>query len=256
MDHASHTPWISELIRRAGAVALEHLHRAVVLHHKADRSIVTTADIAAEALLLPAIRARFPEDRIISEEHGTMAGEGAGRWYVDPIDGTSAFAEGLAHWGPSVARVMVVGGTARVVFGATFLPRIDELYVYDGAPWFNGRPLPPISASTSQSTVLLPSRFHEHFRLSWRAKGRCLGGTAAHLALVARGSASAALVAPGWSLWDTAVGLALIEAVGGRILRVADGAPLDPVASEGEAFVAAAPEIADDFVRSAVSMRA
>ncbi len=244
--------WITGLVRDAGAVALGHLHQVVILHHKPDRSIVTTADIAAERVLLDGIRRRYPDERIFSEEEGQLAGSGTARWYVDPIDGTSAFAEGLAHWGPSIARFGVVEGRLQVTLGATLLPRINELYVYDGKPWFNERLMSPISAPTSQRTVLLPSRFHDYFRLSWSAKGRCLGGTAAHLALVARGSAAAALVAPGWSLWDTAVGLALIDAVGGRILRVADGLPLDPLAHEGEAFVAAAPEIADEFVKCAV----
>jgi len=215
---------------------------------KADGTWLTDADLAAEAVLLDALRARWPEDTILSEERGAIPGRPDARWVVDPLDGTSAFTEGLAHWGPVIARLVAHGDTERVDLGGLWLPRLNEHYhVEDGRGWFNGEPLRPLDRATLPKVVYLPSAFHRHFNLDFAGKTRCLGGTAAHLALVARGSARAAIVAPGWSIWDTAVGLALIEAVGGRALRLpahgdsegsSDPAPLDPFRDTGAAFIA------------------
>lgn len=210
---------------------------------KTDGSWLTDADLAAEAVLLEAIHAGWPEDTILSEERGAIAGGPDARWVVDPLDGTSAFTEGLAHWGPAVARLVRDGADERLDFGAIYLPRLGEhFHVEGGIGWFNGAVLPPLDATAIPRVVYLPSAFHRHFNVEFAGKARCLGGTAAHLALVARGSALAAIVAPGWSIWDTAAGLALIESVGGRAIRLPQGglgpAPLDPFRDTGAAFVA------------------
>ncbi len=62
---------------------------------KEDRSIVTTADLAANELIVEALKERFPNDSIISEEAGLYGNPRSSRiWIVDPLDGTKAFARG------------------------------------------------------------------------------------------------------------------------------------------------------------------
>jgi 3'-phosphoadenosine 5'-phosphosulfate (PAPS) 3'-phosphatase len=55
------------------------------------------------------------------------------------------------------------------------------------------------------------------------------------------------IVAPGWSIWDTAAGLSLIAAVGGRALRIPEGTPFDPFRDAGVAFAAGVPEITQEL---------
>src|SRR5438034_995534 len=55
----------SEWIRDAGRIALERFGRAVA-ERKSDRSIVTDADHAVQALLLDAIAHRYPADAVIT----------------------------------------------------------------------------------------------------------------------------------------------------------------------------------------------
>jgi fructose-1,6-bisphosphatase/inositol monophosphatase family enzyme len=158
----------------------------------------------------------------------------------------------LAHWGPTVARIVPDGHGGRVDCGAVHLPRISEHYHVEPAAGLaicDGRPLPPFGRVRPRPAVYLPSRFHLHYTLKYDGKARCFGGTAAHLALVARGAAEAAIVAPGWSTWDAAAGLALIEVVGGVALRLPDGAPVHPVRDEGQPFVAGTPEVVAAFLR-------
>ncbi|MFN7144162.1 MAG: inositol monophosphatase family protein, partial [Myxococcota bacterium] len=176
-------------------------------------------------------------------------GSGGARWVVDPLDGTSAFTEGLAHWGPTIARIVARPGGERVELGGLWLPRLGEHYHYEeGRGWFNGAPLTPLRRDATPRVLYLPSGFHRHYRVDFVGKTRCLGGTAAHLALVARGSALAAIVAPGWSIWDTAVGISLIESVGGRALRIPDQSPLDTFRDTGVAFVAGEPGAVEELV--------
>lgn len=226
------------LLETAGAASLHHFG-AGDPRRKADGSWLTDADLASEAVLLDALRREWPEDSVLSEERGALPGAGAARWVVDPLDGTSAFTEGLAHWGPTLARLVPGPDGERVDVGALWLPRLGEHWHYEeGRGWVDGRLLAPLDRRSIPPVIYLPSGFHRHYSVEFAGKARCLGGTAAHLALVARGSALAAIVAPGWSIWDTAVGLSLIVAVGGRALRIPDGAPLHPFRDTGAAFVA------------------
>jgi fructose-1,6-bisphosphatase/inositol monophosphatase family enzyme len=226
------------LLEAAGDASLGHFG-AGDPRKKADGSWLTDADLAAETVLLDTLRVVWPEDTIHSEERGAIPGSPLSRWVVDPLDGTSAFTEGLAHWGPTIARIVSGPGGDRVEVGGLWLPRLREHFHYEeGRGWFNGALLRRLDPTTTPRVIYLPSAFHRHYGVDFVGKARCLGGTAAHLALVARGSALAALVAPGWSIWDTAVGLSLIEAVGGRALRLPDRAPLDLFRDTGAAFVA------------------
>ena len=77
-------------------------------------------------------------------------------------------------------------------------------------------------------------------RLHWPGKCRSLGSIAAHLALVAAGSASAALIPAGWQPWDTACGLALIHSVGARA-ETFSGQPLHIEQHIGQPFIAGLP---------------
>ncbi len=244
---------VRDALVEAGGCALAAWSTAIGVSTKADGTPVTASDLAAEALLVRALRRAFPEDAIITEESGGEAGPGAW-WVVDPIDGTSSFIEGLGHWGPTVARITPGADGPTIDCGALYLPRLGEHYHVDTrgsarGGYFNGTRMPTFGERRAQRTVYLPSRFHTHFRLRYAGKTRCIGGTAAHLALVARGAAEAVIVAQGWATWDTAAGLALIDLLGGRAALLRTGAPLNPFDHEGEAFVAGNPEIVEAFLR-------
>jgi fructose-1,6-bisphosphatase/inositol monophosphatase family enzyme len=240
---------LAGLLRAAGDAALAYVGTVFEVRRKADQSPVTDADLAAEAVLIDGLRRYWPDDGIVSEERGEIPG-GAATWVVDPIDGTSAFTEGIAHWGPTVARLVPDGAGTRVDTGALYLPRLDEHYhVEGGRGWMNGAPMAPMASLTPNQVLYLPSGFHKHFQVEFPGKARCLGGTAAHLCLVARGAAVAVIVPPRWSIWDTAAGLSLIDALGGRAARLSDGAPLDPFRDTGLPFVAGFPDAVEALLQ-------
>src|SRR4051794_35029247 len=112
-----------EAVAAAGAAALAHLRRGVVVETKPDLSPVTAADRAAEDEIIGVIHAAFPDHAVLGEEGGAR-GSGAVRWIVDPIDGTRGFARGGMMWGPMVA--LEVGG--ELVVGALALPALGTTY--------------------------------------------------------------------------------------------------------------------------------
>lgn len=90
---------------------------------KADRTLLTEADMAIQDLIVAAIRASEPDAVIIAEEDGRTGSraevsESRGRvWVIDPIDGTSQFVRSakvefcsavclLVDWEPAEAFVL------------------------------------------------------------------------------------------------------------------------------------------------------
>jgi len=226
------------LLAAAGSLALGGF-RQVRGVPKADGSIVTAVDRTAESVLVEGLSEAFPADGIVGEEGASRPGTAA-TWFIDPLDGTRAFLEGLAHWGPTVARV----SEGRVLAGAIWLPRTrDHFFVRDETDAFlDGRRLHRLTRSSGppDGSLFVPSRLLLHLRLRWPGRTRSLGSIAAHLALVAAGGVEACIVGPGWQPWDAAAGIALVRAVGGAVATLG-GLPLDFRSDVGTPFVAGTP---------------
>lgn len=244
---------LREILTAAGQVALDHFGvvRAVA---KPDGTQVTAADKLVEEYLVDALQAAFPGEGVISEEGARVESDGP-VWYVDPIDGTSAYVEGLAHWGPTVCRV--TNGVVDV--GAMAIPRLSEFWYArkNGGGWRNGVRLAPGDPGRPgrHHSLFAPSRFHRATPMPWAGKVRALGSSAAHLALVGGGSGLVALI-PQWHLWDIGFGVLLVEESGRRVCDV-HGNPVDVIACQpGLPILAGASTALDLLVESGWTTRA
>lgn len=101
---------------RGGAVNTKHKNN----HH----NIVTLADYVAERCIIEAIKKRFPDHGIISEEAGIVQPGAQRFWIIDPLDGTSNFAAGLDWFGVMIAFVE----NNEVKAGVAYLPVFDQMY--------------------------------------------------------------------------------------------------------------------------------
>lgn len=132
-----------DAVRSVAADEILPRYRNVVAMRKDDGSILTEADLAAQAALDRRLRA-IHDVPVLAEEmpsHEQVAiWERGGRlWCVDPLDGTRNFSAGVPFFAVSVA-LMEDG---RPIFGTVYDPIADEAFfaVRGGGAWLNHRPL-------------------------------------------------------------------------------------------------------------------
>ncbi len=114
-----------QLVQEAGAILMKHFGKIRNVRQKEHpSSVVCEADLASEKHILDAIRARFPDDSIIAEESGYVAGNSDFTWVIDPLDGTSNFVAGLPWFGAQLG----VLENGRPIFTAMYLPVEETLY--------------------------------------------------------------------------------------------------------------------------------
>ena len=120
-SHDEDLAFAIQLAERAGELLTASYERVMRVDRKSRRDVVTDVDYASEALVIEAIRARYPDDAILAEEsgrHERMAGDGGGgrrrdararwsrrTWVIDPLDGTVNYANGIPFFCVSIGLV-------------------------------------------------------------------------------------------------------------------------------------------------------
>ena len=216
---------------------MDRYERLEQIDYKSARDVVTEADHQSEALILDAIRARYPADAILAEEtgeHHAVAGEaptsGRGRvWIVDPLDGTVNYANGLPVFCVSIG--LVEDGRPSV--GVIHDPTRRDLFAADGhgpaSLERHVRATPrtrtscPTSSSRWRSTAGPPRPARSNVRKAIRIP-RSMGSAALALAYVANGRFDAFIQQGGLSAWDVAAA-GLIAERGGATVTSMDGGP-------------------------------
>lgn len=200
---------------------------------KADiHDLVTEYDGASERRIKEILFEAHPESAIVGEEDGTT-GEAQLTWYIDPIDGTSNFARGIAFWCVSIG--VTVDGVR--VAGAVYDPVGDLMFHADASgAYLNGEQLHATGYTEPERATMLahfpmPADLDadEHFALTeyatlLRAYSaiRNKGSGALSLAHVAAGWSDATLNF-GTNSWDVAAASFILEQAGGRYLAYSQG---------------------------------
>jgi myo-inositol-1(or 4)-monophosphatase len=223
-----------ETARNAGQLLCDYYHQRHTLSRKSsDIDILTEADLAAERLIVDAIRARFPDHAILSEEGlgNSLAavGEAPSLWLVDPLDGTVNYAHGFPVWGVSLARAE----RGQVLLAVTYDPLRDEIYwaERDQGAWCNGEPA-RVSATSRLRDALVATGFAykratltdnnlaQFANVMPRVQGvRRAGAAVVDLAHLAAGRLDAY-----WEMhlqpWDWAAGWLLVKEAGGVVTNM------------------------------------
>jgi len=231
---------LRRMAERAGAAILDVYEgrAAADVRHKADRSPVTAADDAAEAVILAALRELTPDIPVVSEE-ATEAGRvpdisGGRFWLVDPLDGTKEF---LSRNGEFTVNIALIEN-GRPSVGVVHAPALGKTWTGAGpdtATFYKGRQPPiPIRARAipTDGAVVAASRRHgdaaamDRFLTDFTVKGRVDAGSSLKFCLVASGEADLYPRFGRTMEWDTAAGHAVLLAAGGEVTRADTGAPL------------------------------
>ncbi len=222
--------------REAGAAILNVYSRDFEASHKADRSPVTEADTAAEALIVDALAELAPGVPVVAEEQCAANGVPADvpdRFFlVDPLDGTKEF---IAKNGEFTVNIALIEN-GRPILGVVYLPAFDACYT--GADGVAERRIGDdraerivARAMPGDGLVMAISRSHADGEVA-RAKerglnvaGTIVAGSSLKFCRLAEGLADLYPRFGTTMEWDTAAGQAVLEAAGG-VVETVDGAPL------------------------------
>jgi myo-inositol-1(or 4)-monophosphatase len=223
---------IESWARQAGQILRSGYGQSFQIDHKGVIDLVTEMDRRSEAFLLQAIRGRFPDHRVISEEAGELSGDSAHVWHVDPLDGTVNYAHGVPIFSVSIA--FAKDGEVRL--GVVYDPMQDECFTAErgSGAYLNGMRLHVSSAPDLANSLLVtgfpydiwsnPENNLDHYaNFSLRSQGvRRLGSAALDLGYVAAGRLDGF-----WEIsirsYDIAAGALLVEEAGGIVTDIRGG---------------------------------
>ncbi len=231
-------PELARIAEAAGREILRHYRRpGMETRLKGDRTPVTAADEAAEAIILPALAALAPAIPSVAEEAvakgGLPAIDRRARFFlVDPLDGTREFLAGNGEFTVNIALIE----DSRPVLGVVHLPALGTTYT--GGPAGarlsrSGAPPEPIAARPRprDGVIVLASRSHnngdalDRYLAEMEVAERIVAGSSLKFCRIAEGLADLYPRFGRTMEWDTAAGHAVLSAAGGSVATMA-GEPL------------------------------
>ncbi len=235
MDDTALLALAADLALRAGEAILRVRAAGFSVERKSDRSPVTAADHAAEAIIVAGLREAAPGIPVIAEEEvagGRITAPSAQYWLVDPLDGTREFAAGTDDFAVNIGLVR----DGRAWLGVVGVPARGELFgaIAGRRPWKRtAAGEQPIAARLPppEGLVVLASRHHgDSSRLNDFLAGRKIArvanfGSAVKFCRLAEGVADLYPRFGRTMEWDTCAPQALLEAAGGTVCTM-DGQPL------------------------------
>ncbi len=222
LDHAVRAAKAS-----TGEVMAGFRNPGLVIERKADGSVVTTHDRAAERQIRASLELAGETDVGISgEEFGDQSGGAPLRWVIDPIDGTLSYTRGIPLFGTLVA--LDDARARRGLLGVIHLPVFGETYsaYRGGGAYCDGLPIKVSTQEDLRSAMVsvnpvedfekggLSEGYQRLLRTAWRLRSNSDCWTHA---MTARGSIDA-VVEFSLNRWDIAATEVIIEEAGGRCL--------------------------------------
>jgi myo-inositol-1(or 4)-monophosphatase len=147
---------LKEIIKEAGEILKEGFYSEKEISHKGTKDLVTKYDVAIEKFLIEKFSEEFSEFNIIAEESDDGSVEFRDSIIIDPIDGTTNFANGVPHTAISVG----VYKNQKPYIGIVYNPILDELFeaeIRKGA-FLNGKQI-SVSTENEFQKALISSGF-------------------------------------------------------------------------------------------------
>lgn len=223
-----------ELLLRAHRIAVDACLRAAALvttrgrrraaraaRRKGTGDFVTAIDVACERKLRAELSRGLPEAGFLGEETPSKHLDRDLVWVVDPIDGTSNFANGLAHWAVAIA---LLHRGSPVVAAIWCEP---EGALYEAVRGFGARcnaaPLPTVRPRWDDGSIVGCQWHRGQSQMGFLAdlqrdgaRIRTFGCTVAQMLDVACGRLDGNVQQQG-RVWDFAAPSLVVEEVGGRV---------------------------------------
>jgi 3'(2'), 5'-bisphosphate nucleotidase len=235
MDDHALLDLAAALAGRAAQEILAVRHRGFVIERKADDSVVTEADKAAETIILAGLRTALPGCTVVAEEEtaaGVVTGAVREFWLVDPLDGTREFTSGGDDFAVNIGLVR----DGRPILGVVAVPATGEIFggIVGIGAWrrIGGRESPiRVRQGPPEGLTVVASRHHgDAARLGAFLTGRNVArvvnfGSSLKFCRIAEGQADLYPRFGRTMEWDTCAPHAVLEAAGGAV-ETLDGRPL------------------------------
>lgn len=230
-------------------IAQRYFRAPLDIETKPDDTPVTRADREVEAAMRDILRNRCPDHGIVGEEMGGAPAPDGVQWILDPIDGTSAFASGVAMFctliGLAIDGQFVLGLVDQPISGERWLGATGRETTLNGA---RAR----VSGCTELAKARLFTTAPEYYardgalasfhRVRDRVRFTRYGTDCYALGLLASGHADL-VIETGLHVWDFAAPVAVVQQAGG-VMTDWQGNPLTPQ-SDGSIVAASTPALHD-----------
>lgn len=157
-----------EAARAACNVLREHSDSIEVnIKQQQTQNLVTAADLAAEAKILEIIGREFPEHEVLGEEGLSQAELSAEHlWVVDPLDGTTNYAQGIPQYCTAVSYVR----SGEVQVGVVMDPSRDEIFhaIRGGGAYLNGQSIYVSNSDHLNQCVIATGFYYDRGELMQR----------------------------------------------------------------------------------------
>lgn len=223
---------VKEWVRDVGRIQIQNLSKENMLIRtkSSEIDLVTEIDEISEDYLIQAIKSKYPDHNILSEEAGKqIEKDSAYLWIIDPLDGTTNYAQGLPIFAISVA----LQYQNQTVLGVVYVPMLNLMFeaIRGKKAYLNGRQITVGVKHNLKECVLSTgfpydqacthdnnTNYFSYFVPKVRGLRR-LGSAAYDLANTAAG-----ILDGYWELnlgiWDVAAGILLVEEAGGKVIML------------------------------------
>jgi len=218
--------WATEV----GKIHLKYFrNKNLIIETKSsEHDLLTIADKESEEYIISQIRKTYPNHQVLAEESGSNEQISDFCWVIDPVDGTTNFAQGIPVFAVSIA----LRYKGESVVGVVFAPFINEMfYAAKGLGAFlDGKPI-QISQKSDLNDSLLCTGFPYDHGTNPDNNTDNVARILPHCRDIRRlGAASYDMCCVGagffdgfWEInlkdWDVAAAMLVIEEAGGQVIR-------------------------------------
>jgi len=215
-------PAVEQAVRESGNILLSYFNTVLDRHTKSDGSFATDADLASEKYLIEALKKIVPEAGFYAEESG-ITNPSDYMWVIDPLDGTTNFAQGIPYFCVSVA----LTHKEERVLGAVYQPCVDEFFyaTKGGGATLNGQKIQVSNKQDFSKAVVGCSLSHSVDHKLYNAIAllepkvysvRLMGASALDIVYCAAGKFDGVFFGE-LCWWDIAAGSVILEEAGGSV---------------------------------------